>query len=132
VTGRVRSVANSYLTSARQFQTLSGWTPRSVRSSMTRRIRSPKSLSSAFLMLTGHGNSSVRSTPVRVRSLLFPLLLSTALTWRVRSSRNHVWSIKDHSIHFRIAMLCERSFLQMIFGLHLSYLVLSSIGVHHT
>jgi hypothetical protein len=106
--------------------------------------------------LTGLGHSGVRSDKLSVwlltlalltvgraicasgqasqsiRSMMLLLLLSTALTGCVRS-RQRPHPVKEKWLKLLwIVMQLEPSFLQIIFGLHLSCLVLSLTSVHHT
>jgi hypothetical protein len=67
-----------------------------------------------------------------VRSVMLLLLQSTALTGRVRS-RQRPRPVSERWLKLlRIMTQPEQCEFQMIFGLHLSYLVLSLTSVHHT
>ena len=133
-----------------------------VRSTSTRRVRSRILVSGPSLMLTWRCKLSVRSftvqrpvlpnsealllqirlephsVPITLQHLVVPRLLLCAL---ITDRTQHLWvrsSLKQYpvniwpSIHFQCRILCEWGWLQLIFGLFLSYLVLSLTSVYHT
>ena len=75
---------------------------------------------------------------ITMQRLVTPRLLLCVL---ITDRTQHLWvrsSLKQRpvniwpSIHFQFKILCEWGGLQFIFGLFLSYLVLSLTSVHHT
>jgi hypothetical protein len=123
VTGRVRSLE----TSLEPFCTLTELSHSGVRSD-----RLSVRLLTLALLTVGRTTCASGQASQSVRSVMLLLLLSIVLTGRVWS-RQRLRPIKEKWLKLlRIVTQLEPKFFQMIFGLHLSYLVLSLTSVPYT
>jgi hypothetical protein len=103
-----------------------------VRSTPTGRVQSAKSLFGCSLMLTELWLPSIRSSvwslsDISADQINWSNSLATS-SHNQTSIRSVIWP----SIHFQFKILCLWSWLQLILGLFLSYLVLGLTSVHNT